>query len=64
MNETDEMMLSPFVADSVEEYLKRKKAISNPKNIVDFLKLLIQRNGDNLLIYDGNNKTKTVSTKV
>ncbi|WJX18827.1 Sieve element occlusion [Trifolium repens] len=45
--------------DSVEEYLKRKKAISSPKDIVDFLKLLIQRNGDNLLIYDGSTKTKT-----
>jgi hypothetical protein len=56
-------MLSQFAADSVEEYLKRKKAISSPKDIVDFLKLLIQRNGDNLLIYDGSTKTKTVCTK-
>jgi hypothetical protein len=56
-------MLSLFAADSVEEYLKRKKAISSPKDIVDFLKLLIQRKGDNLLIYDGSTKTKTVGTK-
>ncbi|XP_004495334.1 protein SIEVE ELEMENT OCCLUSION B-like [Cicer arietinum] len=55
----ENLILSKRQIDSVEEYLKRKKAISNPKNIVDFLKLLIQRNGDNLLIYDGNNKTKT-----
>lgn len=53
-----------YVADSVEEYLKRKKAISNPKDIIDFLKLLIQRNGDNLLIYDGTTKNKTVSTNL
>jgi len=53
--------MSIFVADSVDEYLKRKKAISNPKDIIDYLKLLIQRNGDNLLIYDGSTKNKTVS---
>ncbi|XP_058745302.1 protein SIEVE ELEMENT OCCLUSION B-like [Vicia villosa] len=54
----EHLKLSKGQIDSVEEYLKRKKAISNPKDIVDFLKLLIQRNGDNLLIYDGNTKSK------
>ncbi|XP_061371227.1 protein SIEVE ELEMENT OCCLUSION B-like [Gastrolobium bilobum] len=45
--------------DSVEAYLKRKKSFSNPKDIVDFLKLLIQRNGSDVQIYDGSDKTKT-----
>lgn len=55
--------LTSFVSDSVEDYLTRKKAFSNPKDIVDFLKLLIQRNGSNLLIHDGSTKMKTVGIK-
>ncbi|KAL2325112.1 hypothetical protein Fmac_024170 [Flemingia macrophylla] len=45
--------------DYIEEYLKRKKGLSNPKNIVEFLKLLIQHNGSKVQIYDGSTKNKT-----
>ncbi|KAE9619181.1 putative sieve element occlusion [Lupinus albus] len=50
--------------DFANDYLRRKKAFSNPKDIVDFLKLLTHRNGSvTPQVYDGSNKTKKVSTK-
>ncbi|XP_045808120.1 protein SIEVE ELEMENT OCCLUSION B-like [Trifolium pratense] len=55
----EHLKLSKGQIDSVEQNLKRKKAISNPKDIVDILKILLQRDGDNLLIYDGSTKSKT-----
>ncbi|KAG5004547.1 hypothetical protein JHK86_028686 [Glycine max] len=42
-----------------DENYKRRKAFSNPKDIVEFLKLLIQHNGSKVQIYDGSIKTKT-----
>ena len=55
---------NPFAADVVEDYLKRKKAFSNPKDIVDFLKLLIHRSGSPIpQVFDGATKTRTVRTK-
>nr|KYP60834.1 hypothetical protein KK1_023248 [Cajanus cajan] len=45
--------------DYVEEYLQRRKAFSNPKDVVEFLKLLIQDNKSKVQIYDGSTKTKT-----
>ena len=54
----------PFVADVAEDYLRRKKAFFNPKDVVDFLKLLIHRSGYPIpQVYDGSTKTKTVRTK-
>ncbi|XP_027365787.1 protein SIEVE ELEMENT OCCLUSION B-like [Abrus precatorius] len=42
--------------DYVEEYSRRKKAFSNPKDIVEFLKLLIQHKGSKVQVYDGSTK--------
>ncbi|RDX74906.1 Protein SIEVE ELEMENT OCCLUSION B, partial [Mucuna pruriens] len=42
----------------VDEYSKLKRAFSNPKNIVEFLKLLIQSTGSEFQIYDGSTKNK------
>ncbi|RZB84961.1 Protein SIEVE ELEMENT OCCLUSION B isoform B [Glycine soja] len=39
---------------SIEDYRRRKKAFKKPKDIVDFLKLLINQNGYKSQIYDGN----------
>ncbi|CAL0299880.1 unnamed protein product [Lupinus luteus] len=45
--------------DFANEYLRRKKAFSNPKDIVDFLKLLTHRNGSVApQVYDGSDKNK------
>ncbi|KAL2323776.1 hypothetical protein Fmac_028155 [Flemingia macrophylla] len=46
------------------DYLERKRRFRKPKDIVDFLKLLIYQNGSqNAQIYDGKNK-ETVSVEV
>ncbi|KAK7391686.1 hypothetical protein VNO78_20105 [Psophocarpus tetragonolobus] len=42
----------------VDEYSKRKKDISKPKDIVEFLKLLIQYDGYKVKIYDGSTKNR------
>ncbi|TKY51879.1 SIEVE ELEMENT OCCLUSION B protein [Spatholobus suberectus] len=53
------LKLSREQIENLEKYLKLKKEIYNPKNIVEFLKHLLQHNGSKVQIYDGSTKTKT-----
>ncbi|KAK7344022.1 hypothetical protein VNO77_13221 [Canavalia gladiata] len=55
----DHLKLSREQIEYVEEYSKRKKQFSNPKDIVEFLKLLLQQNGSKVQVYDGSTKTRT-----
>ncbi|WVY98507.1 hypothetical protein V8G54_030658 [Vigna mungo] len=56
----DHLKLSREQKGYADEYYKRKKAFSNPKDIVELLRLLIQHNGSKVQIYDGSIKTTTV----
>ncbi|KAK7278464.1 hypothetical protein RJT34_23493 [Clitoria ternatea] len=55
----EHLRLSKQQIEHVEQYLKRKKAFSKPKDIVEFLKLLIQHGESKVKIYDGSTKNPT-----